>query len=226
MKICAISDLHGYLPKIEPCELLLICGDIVSLKCQEYHQSCRKWYLKKFKPWVEGLPCEKVLFIPGNHECGMENNEDEFKRLFSRSNKATLLIHENYEYISNDGQIFKIFGTPYCKKFGDWAYMRENETLEEKFSEIPEGLDILMTHDVAYGYADQSLQDVGYGTDEHFGTVELRDAILKKKPKIHLSGHIHTADHNLVMIGDTKHYNISYIDEKYTPAFEPLYLDI
>ena len=72
----------------------------------------------------------------------------------------------------------------------------------------------------------QSLQDIGYGTDTHFGTVELRDAILEKKPKLHLSGHIHTADHNPIMIGDTKHYNVSYLDEKYTPTFEPLYLDI
>ena len=104
--------------------------------------------------------------------------------------------------------------------------MRSNSDLKEKISEIPEGLDILLTHDVAYGYADQSLQDIGYGTDTHFGTVELRDAILEKKPKYHFSGHIHTADHNLIMIGDTKHYNVSYLDERYTPAFKPLYLDI
>lgn len=226
MKICAISDLHGFLPKIESCELLLICGDIVSLKCQQYHQSCKKWYIKEFKPWVEGLPCEKVLFIPGNHECGVEGHEIEYRSMFPRSYKATILIHEGYEYLSNEGKIYKIFGTPYCKIFGNWAFMRENETLKEKFSEIPEKLDILLTHDVAYGYADQSLQNIGWGTEEHFGTVELRDAILEKKPKLHLSGHIHTADHNLVMIGDTKHYNVSYIDEKYTPAFEPLYLDI
>ncbi len=226
MKICAISDLHGFLPKIESCELLLICGDIVSLKCQQYHQSCKKWYIKEFKPWVEGLPCEKVLFIPGNHECGVEGHEIEYRSMFPRSYKATILIHEEYEYLSSDGKIYKIFGTPYCKIFGNWAFMRENETLKEKFSEIPEKLDILLTHDVAYGYADQSLQNIGWGTEEHFGTVELRDAILEKKPKLHLSGHIHTADHNLVMIGDTKHYNVSYIDEKYTPAFEPLYLDI
>lgn len=37
---------------------------------------------------------------------------------------------------------------------------------------------------------------------------------------------IHTADHNLIMIGDTKHYNVSYLDEKYNPTFKPLYLDI
>ena len=104
--------------------------------------------------------------------------------------------------------------------------MKSNSDLKEKFSEIPEGLDILLTHDVAYGYADQSLQDIGWGTEEHFGTFELRDAILEKKPKYHFSGHIHTANHNLIMIGDTKHYNVSYVDETYTPTFKPLYIEI
>ena len=221
-----MSDLHGYLPEIDKCDLVLICGDIVSLRSQRHSKSCKKWYTGVFQPWVDSLPCDKVLFIPGNHEVGVEGHDDEYKKLFGPYKKATILIHEPYEYLSDDGTFYKIFGTPYCKVFGNWAYMRPNSDLKEKFSEIPDGLDILLTHDVAYGYADQSLQDIGFGTEEHFGTVELRNAILEKKPKYHFSGHIHTADHNLIMIGDTKHYNVSYIDEKYNPAFKPLYLDI
>ena len=226
MKVCVTSDLHGYLPEIKPCELLLICGDIVSLKHQRYSKSCKQWYTKVFQPWIDSLPCDKVLFIPGNHEVGVEGHEDEYRKLFSSTNKATILLHDYYEYLSNDGIVYKIFGTPYCKIFGNWAFMRTNNDLKEKFSEIPEGLDILFTHDVAYGYADQSLQDIGWGTEEHFGTVELRDAILEKKPKYHFSGHIHTANHNLIMIGDTKHYNVSYVDETYTPIFKPFYIEI
>ena len=226
MKVCVTSDLHGYLPEIEPCELLLICGDIVSLKHQRYSKSCKQWYTKVFQPWIDSLPCDKVLFIPGNHEVGVEGHEDEYRKLFSPTNKATILLHDYYEYLSNNGVVYKIFGTPYCKIFGNWAFMRTNSDLKEKFSEIPEGLDILLTHDVAYGYADQSLQDIGYGTDTHFGTVELRDAILEKKAKYHFSGHIHTANHNLIMIGDTKHYNVSYVDETYIPTFKPLYIEI
>lgn len=78
------------------------------------------------------------------------------------------------------GKIYKVFETLYCKIFGNWAFMCENKTLKEKFSEIPEELDILMNHDGVYGYADQSLQDIEWETDEHFGTVELRDVILEK----------------------------------------------
>ena len=156
-----MSDLHGYLPEIDKCDLVLICGDIVSLRSQRYPKSCKKWYTGVFQPWIDSLPCDKVLFIPGNHEVGVEGHDDEYKKLFGPYKKATILIHEPYEYLSDDGTFYKIFGTPYCKVFGNWAYMRPNSDLKEKFSEIPEGLDILLTHDVAYGYADQSLQDIG-----------------------------------------------------------------
>ena len=67
------------------------------------------------------------------------------------------------------GKIYKVFETLYCKIFGNWAFMCENKTLKE----IPEELNILMNHDVAYGYADQSLQDIEWETDDHFGTIEL-----------------------------------------------------
>lgn len=226
LSICAISDLHGYLPKIEPCELLLICGDIVNLKCQQYHQSCKKWYIKNFKPWIEGLPCEKVLFIPGNHECGVEGHEIEYRNMFPHSYKATILIHEEYEYLSNEGKIYKIFGTPYCKIFGNWAYMRDNDTLKEKFSEIPEELDILMTHDAPYGCNDVCVDSTSWNTFEHLGNIPLREIVLEKKPKLLLHGHLHSSLHEFESLGESKVINCSIKNENYEPTYSPLLLDI
>ena len=56
IKICAISDLHGYLPKIEPCELVLICGDIVSLCAQRYPKAVRSGILTGSNPGLTNCP--------------------------------------------------------------------------------------------------------------------------------------------------------------------------
>lgn len=227
IKICAISDLHGYLPKIEPCDLVLICGDIVGLHAQRYPKSCKKWYIDWFKPWVNELPCDKVLFIPGNHEVGMEGHEEEYKKLFGPYDKATVLFHESYEYLGSDGETYKIFGTPYCKIFGNWAYMYPDDTLRQAFSEIPENLDILITHDQPYEFGDILLQeDCPWADGSHIGNKPLLEAILAKQPRYQLNGHLHSCSHEKIMINNTSHYNVSMKDEKYNIVYEPLYLDI
>lgn len=71
MKVTALSDCHGLLLPIEefkPCELVCICGDISPLSIQANHKKMRKWLIKEFKPWCESLPCDKVIFIAGNHK--------------------------------------------------------------------------------------------------------------------------------------------------------------
>ena len=68
IKICAMSDLHGYLPEINACELVLICGDIVPLSAQGSSRYTSRWYKRAFKTWAESLPCDKVIFIAGNHK--------------------------------------------------------------------------------------------------------------------------------------------------------------
>ena len=62
-KICALSDLHGHLPKIEPCELVLIAGDI-----QFDNAASTLWFLDEFTKWIDSLPCDEVIMIAGNHD--------------------------------------------------------------------------------------------------------------------------------------------------------------
>ena len=227
MKTCALSDLHGDLINIEPCELVLICGDSVSLRHQLYPNSCFKWYKKIFKPWAEELPCNKVLFIAGNHEVGMVGHEDLYEELFPLDNKVSFLFHKEYTYISLDGKKYRIFGTPYCKVFGRWAYMCSDKELTELYSDIPENLDILMCHDQPYNYGDILLQkDCLWANGEHIGNIPLTEAIEKKQPRIECNGHLHSCSHKEIKIGNTSHYNVSIKDEKYQVVYKPLYLEI
>lgn len=224
--ICAISDLHGDLPEIKPCDLVLICGDSVPLSVQSSTNRTKKWYKEKFTKWAENLPCEKVIFIAGNHELGFKGHQIIYESLFPTSNKITYLCHKEYVFTHN-GKDYRIFGTPYCKKFGNWAFMYPDDVLKQIFNEIPEGLDILITHDQPYEYGDILLQeDCPWADGNHIGSKPLLDAILEKQPRFQFNGHLHSCSHEKIMIGNTVHYNVSVKDEKYNITYESLYLEI
>lgn len=222
-----MSDLHGYLPEINPCELVLICGDIVPLSAQGSSRYTSRWYERAFKTWAESLPCDKVIFIAGNHELHFPNHYEYYKKMFPNNSKVTYLYHEEYTYLGSDGKEYRIFGTPYCQEFGNWAFMLLDSELREKYSEIPENLDILLTHDQCYGYGDILLQkDCPWATGEHIGNKPLTEAVLEKQPKYLFTAHLHSVDHNCVMINQTKRYNVSLKDESYQAVYSPLYLEI
>lgn len=227
IRVCAISDLHGYLPEVEPCDLVLICGDIVPLSAQGSSRYTSRWYKRAFKTWAESLPCDKVIFIAGNHELHFPNHYEYYKKMFPNNSKVTYLCHEEYTYLGSDGKEYRIFGTPYCQIFGTWAFMLPDPELEERYSEIPENLDILITHDQPYGYGDVLLQkDCPWANGKHIGNKMLMEAISKKMPRYQFNGHLHSCSHNKIMIEDTIHYNVSLKDESYQPVYEPLYLEI
>lgn len=229
MKCIALSDLHGTLLPIEdyfkPCELVCICGDIVPLNIQGNHKKARKWLINEFKSWCEALPCDKVIFIAGNHDFYMRDTEFMYKH-FPKDAKVTYLFHELYTYTSISGKEYKIFGTPYCKQFGNWAFMESDENLVKLYADIPEGIDILLCHDQPFGVGDILLDNVSWNTGEHIGNKPLTLAILEKEPKYQINGHLHSCSHWPMDIGNTKHYNVSIKNEKYEPVYDPAFIEL
>ena len=73
MKICGISDIHGNLyNEIPKCDVLCICGDIVPLSIQRDIKESDKWFTEDFIKWINNLPCNKVIIVPGNHDFYLE----------------------------------------------------------------------------------------------------------------------------------------------------------
>ena len=234
MKVAAISDLHGMLPLypsdywkgIEECELLLICGDILPLRIQTNMLESRIWLIEEFKPWAASLPVEQVYFIAGNHDFWFERNDLTAHQIFSSHDKVRYLKNEYVDYLSTqDSKVYRIFGTPYCHQFGNWAFMRDEETLAKKFNQIPGNVDILISHDAPYGTSDICFE--GFSASKgHIGCPELRDTIIASKPKYNFHGHLHSSNHGEELLGDTKVYNVSILNESYAFVYDPLIIKL
>lgn len=229
MKIAVISDLHGNLPDyreaFEGVELLLICGDIIPLNIQTNNEKSRRWFRGPFKDWVESLPVSKCFFVAGNHDFWMERSAGQVYNMFPEYNKISYLFNEHTTYISNDGNLYTIFGTPYCKVFGNWPFMRENEALNKYYGMMPDNCDIVISHDSPALCGIGAIhQGIYYG--EEAGNKVLAEHILQKKPRYVFSGHIHSGEHSIKEIEGIKLANTSIVDENYDVTYQPLILNI
>ena len=239
MKVIAFSDPHGILPNInEEFDLMFICGDICPVD-NHYRNWQREWMETHFTEWVNNLPFKdawsKVIFIAGNHSLRLESckREDIKSGILDKCNgRLVYLQNEYYEFDYWNGvelTIYKIFGTPYCKIFGNWAFMRPDDKLEKYFSQIPYDLDFLITHDPPnINDCGTILQQTKWsdGTKKA-GNDILTDHILEKTPKYVFCGHIHSGNHNLEEYAEgCKIANVSLLNEFYNPIYKPLILDI
>ena len=226
MKICAFSDMHGQINfKVEPCDIVLIGGDIVPLKIQDYTVESEEWFKTVFIPWCNDLPCEKVVFIAGNHDFFLMRHPDRMRLMLKDQDKIVYLDGEIFEY---KGKV--IFGTPWCKPFGRWAFMESYEEQDKRYArylEIIGKVDIVLSHDAPYGVSDIILQkDCWWADGTHIGNQSLKKFLEAAKPTLNIHGHLHTTNHNVEKLGDTDVYCVSMLDENYEIAFEPQYFEL
>lgn len=226
MKIVAISDLHGYFPSIEfPSDILIIAGDIVPLLYQMDMLESKRWFENDFAEWIKSLPVEEVIMIPGNHDFYFENIlESNLSSLrVACHGKLKILLHQKYTYIDNNGKNWLIFGTPYCHYFGNWAFERDDAKLKDLFKEIPDNVDIIISHDPPFNFGDC---DINYDKfyQGHLGNRPLAERLKSVNYKILFCGHIHSGSHQLNRTFNT--INVSLKDEKYKVAYLPFYIEL
>ena len=101
-------------------------------------------------------------------------------------------------------------------------YEKKGFIFSDNEKNLVENVDILLTHDAPYGCSDICYES-RWGVD-HIGSLPLREAILEKKPKFCLHGHLHTSNHEPMFLEGTCIINTSISDESYQQVFKPLVL--
>lgn len=205
VKVCCVSDLHGYLPEIPDCDLLLLGGDY----CRDHNDLW--WYIHDFADWVNKCAERmKVIGVAGNHDF-----------IFERS--SSLVPKMNWTYLQDIGvewNGWRIFGTPWQPRFFDWAFNADEPQLERIWRRIPDDTDILLLHGPPHGYGDFS----PYGK-VHTGSPSLTKRILEIQPKLVVAGHIHSG-YGQYKIGETLFVNASHVNEAYQPTQPPQVVEI
>lgn len=207
-KICATSDLHGHLPEIPQCDLLLIAGDVCP-PTNHKPEFQRRWLRDKFDPWLAELPVEQVVMTWGNHDwVGMLS-----PRYTPPLNGALVLIDDVWEVC---GQ--RIWGSPWTLEFCNWAFNATEKELRFLHSLVPP-CDIIVTHGPPYGFGDTCPDG------RKVGSPALATRIDVIQPKLVVYGHIHSGQ-GTYKIGNSIVANVAHVNEEYRPCYPPQVFEI
>ena len=246
LKIVAISDIHGLLPELPECDVVCCAGDISPLEIQTDQTSMVSWFCLVFLPWVESLPCKKFVMISGNHDFFLQNihrrlidESDGYRRYTWRSasdvmkkllpgnlrgkyNKLVYLCDSSYEY---EGHRF--YGTPWIADLSRWAFYLDNDSLMEKYKNIPKKCDVIITHmPPKIEGLGEVIQGGCFNTGENYGSQELAEVLKTKDFKYALCGHVHSGQHLPVDLDGKKLVNVSLKNEDYNEMYYPFEFEI
>jgi Icc-related predicted phosphoesterase len=201
MRLVITSDTHGChnsIPVLPDGDFFVHAGDFMNSGV--YPQE-----IVSFNMWLGEQRIKYRVVCCGNHD-----------RLFQNSPESARHFLTNATYLENSGVTIdgvSFWGSPYTPEFMNWAFMyRRRPEANQYWDQMPEGLDVLITHGPPCGILDQATPD-----GEHLGCVELLKAVQAKKPKVHIFDYIHGGA-GMFENGDTRFINAAYLSEQYQPT--------
>ena len=235
MRIVCISDTHSLhnrmrhqLPKGD---LLIHAGDISNRGGELDVTNFVNWFQS-----IEGY--DTKIFISGNHDhCFEQINLPHHKRDYdwlrhlifeeNLSQSDVTYLEDNFITIENPefSKPIKIYGTPWQPEFYNWAFNlpRMGEELLEKWNQIPEDTDILITHGPPNGYGD--LVNNWRQPNVNVGCELLMNRIGLLNPILNVFGHIHEG-YGVYTNDKTTFVNASICTAGYEPTNKPIVIDL
>lgn len=214
VRIVCISDTHGSHKSIgkrlPEADYLIFAGDM-----------CNAGYLHEvqyFADWLTSIRLfyKEIIIIAGNHDFPFEREKIAAKKYIEDSGAIYL---ENNDVIL-DGM--KIWGSPATREFCNWAFNYTEEQLVTFWKEIPEDVNVLVTHSMPIDILDYTPL-----SDENVGEIGLFNRINQLKDlKLYIGGHLHFYGGKILKRKGVTYVNASVCDEGYKPIQGPVVLDI
>jgi Icc-related predicted phosphoesterase len=216
MRLVLTSDLHGQLPAVPACDVLLIGGDVCPIENHDLTFQA-DWLRWRFVPWLRQAPARQKLFIAGNHD-------------FVFAELPDLLANIDWPgvYLQDSGLTWEgvtFWGTPWANELPGWVFTAPEGDLEVYWNLIAPATQVLIVHGPPFGYGDTVIGRRS-GDELHVGSRTL-SAMLDRLPKLRLVvfGHIHEAA-GVYRRGNVTLVNASLMDVAYQPVNPPRVLDM
>jgi Icc-related predicted phosphoesterase len=207
VRFVCVADLHGHLPAVPPCDVLLIAGDICPTG-DERPATQRRWLRSTFARWLAAAPAGEIVGVAGNHD-------------FVGETDSATLRDLDWHYLQDESVQLdgvSVFGSPWTSRFQDWAFMLTEQELAQRWAQIPAATDVLCVHSPPIGYGD-------WIAGHAIGSPSLLAAIDEHRPRLCTFGHVHPG-YGRWQRGESTLVNAAYCDIDYRPAHEPVVVDL
>lgn len=171
-----ISDTHGLhedLPMLPEGDVLIHAGDCLGTGSVKSFES--------FAQWFESQPHRHKILVAGNHD----------RAICERPELITTLLPTSI-YLQDRGieiNGFKFWGSPWTPTFHHWHFMLDRGAeLKERWQQIPEDTDVLITHGPPHRVGDTVPMPTG---NQYVGCEDLLIRTDQLRLKAHVFGHIH-----------------------------------
>lgn len=202
LRIVCLSDTHGHHASLDvpPADVLVHAGDFA------LRGNARE--IGDFAEWIDAQPHAHKVVVAGNHDRLLEEHPCEGRKLL-----------RGVDYLQDSGLVvagLRFWGSPWQPEYGGWAFnLPPGAPLAARWSEMPEELDVLVTHCPPRGILDR----IHSGLE--IGCPELSSAVERRSIGLHVFGHAHEGAGVLQRDG-TWYANAASCDLHYRPVHAPL----
>ena len=209
-KVVAITDTHN---RHE--DLTLPDGDILIHAGDATNKGTHTELLAFFE-WFGNQPHAHKIFVAGNHDFRFIDDAG-FTEALCRDNGITYL-RDAFVVLEAEGKAnIKIYGAPVHPNF-----TIDEKDIQDLTLEIPEEVDILVTHVPPYGIFDEVCDDFKI---KYLGNYQLLGAIQLRKPKYHVFGHVHEG-YGTKRLADTTFINACNCDRRGKIVNNPVVFEV